>query len=839
MSTASLPNATPTSHHVSVPRLALGALAAAVVTCVSAHAAVVDGVPAPDSSSFPGAVPLFDLPYLLERSRADTVRVPMAVPEVRFAPASVHTPRGAGGAPVFSPANMHFKNCCFATSLATADLRGIGLTDIISGNGLSFDVTVLLSDGGGDYADPVSLPMTALDRGSVFVAVGDVDGDDHPDIVATGFDDATVLVFIGDGNGNFAAPASYSVGGSWPWGIALGDVDGNGTLDIVTSNNDSADVSVLAGDGNGGFAASENFPTGAFPIAVAVGDVTGDGNADIVTANAGSIDVSVLAGDGAGHFASPQQVSIGADAEPRALTVGDADGDGHLDIVTANRTLDGSPFPPPELPGSVSVILGNGAGGFAPAEQISTGPGEGRADGVAIADMSGDGHPDLVVSRPNANSAAVLIGDGLGGFAEGVLFPVGFGPSPVAVGDVNGDGHPDLLAGNQVSATISAVPSDGEGGIGFDGNFAVGVYPHAVVALDLNDDGFADVATANAFSNDISVRISDGAGGFLPEQRYPVGNAPTGIASGDFNEDGHPDLITADLGGGEVSIVLNDGTGGFGSAASFSVGGTFQSPYAVAVGDANNDGHLDVATANTNISNEGISLLLGDGTGGLGEAVLLPVGSGTNHSPQGVAFTDVTGDGNADIITANLISSDLSLLAGDGSGNFAAAVSLPTDLGPVVVAAGDVNGDGVVDLVTANQTAQTSSVLLGDGSGGFGPSANYALYPPEVIIDYMPWPWGMTLADINGDGMLDIITANTQNDTVSVLPNDGSGHFDVFYNFDAGAHPGSVAVADTNGDGAPDIIAANRDNNNISVMRNQNVTMPDEIFADGFDIIPL
>ena len=746
----------------------------------------------------------------------------------------------AGGGPAFSPSSLHFRNCCFATSLTTADLRGDGRTDIISGNGLSYDVTVLLADGAGGYGDPVSLPMPTLDRGTVFVATGDVDGDGHVDVVATGFDASTIVVFPGTGDGSFGAPASFDAGAdTWPWGIALADVDGDGKLDIVTSNNNTANVSVLKGDGSGSFGAAANFAAGAFPIAVAVGDVTGDGKADIITANAGSVDVTVLAGDGAGNFAAPESLSIGPDAEPRALAVGDIDGDSHADIVTANATTDGSPFPPPELPGSVSLLIADGAGGFAAAVQQSTGTGEGRADGVVIADLTGDGHADLAVSRPNANSAAVLVSDGLGGFADAVLFPVGVGPSPIAVADVTGDSRLDVVTGNQVGSNISVLPSDGEGGIGFAGNFPVGTYPHSIVAVDLDGDGNADIATANAISNDVSVRMSDGSGGFGLEAHYAVGNSPTSIASGDFNEDGHPDLVAADLGSGEVSILLSDGAGGFESALDFGVGGTFQSPYAVAVGDANGDGHLDLATADTNISNEGISLLLGDGTGHFGDAVLLPVGAGTNMSPQGIVLADVTGDGKADIVTANLGSSDLSLLVGDGAGNFAAALSLPTDLGPVVVAAADVNGDGVVDLVTVNQTAQSSSVLIGDGGGGFAASANYAIYPPENVIDYMPWPWGMTLADVDGDGFLDIVTANTQNDTVSVLPNDGSGRFDAFFNFDTGAHPGSVAVADMNGDGAPDIVTANRDNNDISLLRNEGVTRPDEIFADGFDIIPI
>lgn len=806
--------------------------------------APASAIAAPTADAMPSAsvARLFDLPYLLDRSRDSRTRVPLAMPQtaaVRLTAARIATPRGEGDGPRFRPTSLHFRTCCFATSLVAADLSGNGRTDLVIGNGLSYDVDVLRSDGAGGFSDPVSLPMTSQNRGYVVAAVGDVDGDGYSDIAAAGFDDTPILVFMGSASGEFSAPLTFDTGGGIaPYAIALVDVSGDGKLDIVTANNESGDVSVLAGDGAGGFAPATRFPAGAYPVAMRIADATGDGKLDIVTANAGSRDISLLAGDGAGAFAAPVAISIGPAAEPRALEVGDVDGDGNADIVTANAALDGSEFPPPELPGTVSLLIGDGAGSFAPAVQYPAGGDDGRADGVAIADLTGDGRADLVVSRPLANSADVLVADGAGGFADAVRFPVGVGPSSLVVADVTADGHPDIVTANQVGSNLSVLPTDGDGGIGFAGNFAAGTYTHAIVAADFNEDGRPDIAAANAISNDVSILIGADDGGFAPEVRHAVGSSPTSIASGDFDGDGHADLVTANLGGGDVSVLLGDGSGGFGDAQTFSIGEGFQSPYAVAIGDANNDGHPDIATADTNVSNEAISLLLGDGEGSFASAVMFPVGASGIHTPQGIVLADVTGDGNADIVTANLNTSDLSLLAGDGAGNFAPAVSLPTDAGPVVVAAGDVDGDGTIDLVTVNQTAQTASVLIGEGGGSFAAPANYAIYPPQDIYDYMPWPWAMTLADVTGDGMLDIVTANTQNDTVSVLPNDGAGRFDAFFNFDTGAHPGSIAAADFDGDGLPDIATGNRDNNDVSVLKNEG-GRADPIFADGFDIVPL
>jgi hypothetical protein len=521
---------------------------------------------------------------------------------------------------------------------------------------------------------------------------------------------------------------------------------------------------------------------------------------------------------------------------PFGIAVGDVNGDGHADVVVANAGTDGSDFPPPELPGSVSVFVADGAGAFAAAVQHSTGPDEGRAEGIALGDITGDGHVDIVVSRPNANAVAVLAGDGSGAFGDALLHPVSVGPAPVALADVTRDGKLDVIAANAVSANVSILPGDGAGGVGYANRHAAGSYPHSVVAIDLNEDGIPDIATSNLMSSDVTVLLADGSGGYAPAVHYPVGDSPTWIVAGDVDGDGHTDLVTADLGGGTVSILRGDGSGAFAAATSYGVGGTFESPYAVALGDADNDGSLDIATANTNISNESISFLRGNGDGTFAAAVLLPIGDDTYYSPQSVLLTDVTGDGNADIVTANLGANNVSLLAGDGAGGFAAATHFATDPGPVDVVAGDVTGDDIVDLVTVNQSGQDVSVLVGSGGGAFAAAASYPIYFDVANDLYKPWAWGVALGDIDGDGWLDIVSANTQNDTVTVLAND-AGTFGSFAVFGTGALPGAVAIADMDGDGHLDVVTSNRENDDVSVLRNLEIT--DSIFADGFDIIPI
>jgi hypothetical protein len=245
---------------------------------------------------------------------------------------------------------------------------------------------------------------------------------------------------------------------------------------------------------------------------------------------------------------------------------------------------------------------------------------------------------------------------------------------------------------------------------------------------------------------------------------------------------------------------VSGGTGGFEAAPRFAVG---SSPLSVAVGDVNGDGRLDMVTANRLGNN--VSVLLGDGSGGFAAATSFAVGS----SPRSVALGDVNGDGRLDIVTANYFGDNVSVLLGNGSGGFAAATNFAVGVYPNSVALGDVNGDGRLDVVTANNNSNNVSVLLGNGSGGFAAATSFAAGLG---------PWSVALGDVNGDGRLDIVTANASSNNVSVLLGNGSGGFAAAASFAVGFSPYSVALGDVNGDGRLDIVAANSDSSNVSVL---------------------
>lgn len=330
--------------------------------------------------------------------------------------------------------------------------------------------------------------------------------------------------------------------------------------------------------------------------------------------------------------------------------------------------------------------------------------------------------------------------------------------------------------------------------------------PHCVIATDVNGDSNVDLICANAGtvinpSNTLSVLTNNGNGFFGFYAAYTVGSAPYSIITADVNGDSKVDLISVNFDDNTLSVLTNNGSGGFGSNATYTVE---SHPYSIVAADVNGANHLDLICANS--KDNSLLVLTNDGSGSFGSNATYAVGS----TPVSVAAADVNGDGKVDLICANSKSSSLSVLTNDGSGGFVLASTLATSQPNSVVAA-DVNGDGYVDLICANKGYGTLSVFTNNGYGGFTiASTNNVGFDPQSVI----------AADVNGDGHLDLVCANlgiyelpenilVNGNTLSVLTNDGSGGFVLASIPFLGVGPASITAADVNGDGKLDLISAN------------------------------
>jgi hypothetical protein len=293
---------------------------------------------------------------------------------------------------------------------------------------------------------------------------------------------------------------------------------------------------------------------GANPQSVAISDLNGDGKRDLATANAASSDVSVLLGNGSGGFSDAPGSPFAVGNAPSSVAIGDVNGDGKPDLATVKSCCG---------LGDVTVLLGNGTGGFSAAAGSPFAVGD-YPYSVAIGDLNGDGSPDLATANAGSGDVTVLLGNGSGGFSDaaGSPFAAGTDPVAVAIGDLNGDGKPDLATANVNSNDVSVLLGNGSGGFSAAAGspFAAGDHPYSVAIGDLNGDGKADLATANGNSNDVTVLLGNGSGGFSAAAGSPfaVGSAPVSVAISDLNADGKPDLASANSGPpSDVTALLN------------------------------------------------------------------------------------------------------------------------------------------------------------------------------------------------------------------------------------------------------------------------------------------
>lgn len=525
--------------------------------------------------------------------------------------------------------------------------------------------------------------------------------------------------------------------GSDPISLAVADVDGDGRLDVSTANRGSTDVSLLLRSPGGGFQRYLRVAGGTGPAAVIATALGVAVRPAMLAANSLSDDVSVIAmSDGA---VTTERYPVGR--APTALAAADLDGDSVNDVVVGNRAS-----------GDVSVLLGRKDGSLMPPQSSAVG---GAPASIAVGDVDGDSIPDIVTAL-GTPSLAILSGGGGGELSAPRLIDAGQSASFVAIEDFNLDDARDLVVVGEI-------------------------------------DELQGVAT-------LGVLLGRGNGTFQTTERVVIEARFEGIAVDDLDGDDAPEVISAD--DRNVVVRFGNGTGTFPSSIALPSGCPVS---AVAVADLDGDAVKDVVY--TCGADDEVAVLWGLGGRRFAAEQVLGV---AGLLPTRVLAVDINGDTAVDLATVNGLSDDISIVAGEGDGRFAAAVEVATQPGLLAAAFGDLDGDGAADLVSGHESSACRdclAVFRNAGENGFERRLQLSVSPRLV---------GLAIANVGDDSLGDIISLGA--DGVSLFVGLGDFVFEPARTFATGIAPRAMAVADLDGDGISDVATANVGSVDVSVL---------------------
>jgi hypothetical protein len=370
----------------------------------------------------------------------------------------------------------------YSNRLVTADFNGDGRLDLAVAGYSSSGVNVLLANGSGGFASPVNYSTGGQ---GYYLATGDFNGDGKVDLVVTNYNysGGTASVLLGDGVGGFAAPRTFSTGGTLPTGVTVADVNRDGRSDLAIINAVSNQVAIFLGNGAGSFTASATLSSGtSYARSVAIGDFNGDGKPDLVMTTLDN--TAMFFGNGSGGFTAAGTLAAGS--TPENLLARDFNADSRLDLLVVDRTSD-----------YVTLLLGNGSGGFSSSTSFYAGASCPNA--VALGDFNRDGKTDLALST-DYGAVTVLLGNGPASFATPVSFASGSEAAcDIVAGDFTQDGQVDLLVGNEENSSVallsnifgsSPITLAAPGGMAFD--VATGQYGSGELVQGTNNafDGY-------------------------------------------------------------------------------------------------------------------------------------------------------------------------------------------------------------------------------------------------------------------------------------------------------------------------------------------------------------
>jgi len=711
--------------------------------------------------------------------------------------------------------------------LAVGDVNGDSFPDVVRQS------SVLLGYGDGDFQDAIESPLLGS-----FPTLADMDGDANLDVVSAFEDD--LAIWLGNGDGTFRDPRRVPAGDSDALGrlVATADLDGDGRLDVVVANEEARQLWVFLGNGDGSVQPGVFTEVNGMIPALAIADLDWDGTLDLAIAQNGA--VAILPGTGTGGFGTPEVISLGDHLNrPVSIAAGDVNGDGRIDLVTAN-----SPDSPTQVAEhAVSVLLGAeaiGGAGLAPGDDIFSAPvgllPDERRAWVELEDIDFDGALDIVTVNAQLRAVVqslvdvrdggvqILFGEGDGSFPTEARFETSIPAREVRLADFDRDGALDYLlphgdgTGNHYVSLYRGDPGGDFDRLGQqillfgDSPQVLGLVfgPSDVAAADMNGDGLLDVvaidivatgAPSGRTSPTLSIALGNGDGTFQPDQSFALGPEagilPGRLAVGDLNGDANLDVAITIPEADEVAVLLGNGNGTLQPALRFA---TSESPIGVALGDLDLDGDLEIVTAGSAemaFDSVGqVAILEGRGDGTFLPPLTRSTGGTRANTPR---IADLDEDGFPDIVVGdvNIVEPGVKVFFGTGRIQPAAVTTIHdetrafNDVADVALV--DLDGDGLLDVVSASEHDDLR-VQRNLGGRSFAPVQLLAEDSGRRIA----------VGDLDLDGHPDLMAAS--GGKLAVLFGRGDGTFHPEHRF-AVLGP-QIALGDMNADNAPDLLVA-------------------------------
>ncbi|HUS36906.1 MAG TPA: VCBS repeat-containing protein [Verrucomicrobiae bacterium] len=636
----------------------------------------------------------------------------------------------------FKPAS-HFTVSAFPTAIAVADVNNDGNPDLLTNDAAS-EFNILLGNGDGSFETAILLAGSV---GYPFAA-GKFGSDTNIDLV--GGQSIFTLIRRGNPDGTFQNANFLTISTSEsPTSFAVADMNNDGKLDIVagTISTDLAHIAVLLSDANAAFPTIKSTVSSTNNSALITGDFDKDGKIDVAAGNYINGKITIFMGNGDGTLRSNAVYTVSTKLLAIASTDFTGDGTNDLAVVTGS---------------ALTIFVGHGDGTFEKGAFYN-----GLWQTLAVADFNADGKMDIAANVQASGKIGISLGNGDGTFQVAPHYLAGVDPQSVTMGDLNADGHTDLAIANFGGNNVSVLLNNGDGTFAPRTNYATAPSPQSIAIADFNRDGTNDlVVTTSNGTNQLSVLLGNGKGTFRAPINYgSFGGGPIAVA--DFNHDGKIDVLANSLLTG-MQVQLGNATGSFIPAATGSGLNAFTyGPGTLAVGEFNGDTNLDfvlVAFGGTNVS---VSLGAANGT-----FLQPPQAYTTGTNSQAVATGDFNNDGKLDLAVADSGSfsagdGSISILLGNGNGTFQTAIHYFAGPDPVFVTTLDFNGDGKLDLAVRGFLGLSVAVLHGNGDGTFAPPIYFGALNDSLF-------GVIAIGDLNGDGKPDAAVLNLDA-TVSIM----------------------------------------------------------------------